>query len=186
MARMSEIPPELADEMTPAVRAFVESLLARIAELEARLGMTPQNSSLPPSSRHPHARPVSHKPTAKRKRGGQKGHPKHERTLLPPERVDETLVLKPTACRRCGKRLTGTDPEPWRHQVWELPEIKPTITEYQQHRLRCPGCGTSTCAELPRGVPAHQSGPRLTAFTALLMAASGRANGVSPCSASRC
>lgn len=169
MARMSEIPPELADEMTPAVRAFVESLLARIAELEARLGRTPQNSSLPPSSQHPHARPVSHKPAAKRKRGGQKGHPKHERTLLPPERVDETRVLKPTACRRCGQRLTGTDPEPWRHQVWELPEIKPTITEYQQHRLRCPGCGTSTCAELPRGVPAHQSGPRLTAFTALLM-----------------
>lgn len=54
MARMSEIPPELADEMTSAVRAFVESLLGRIAELEARLGMTPQNSSLPPSSQHPH------------------------------------------------------------------------------------------------------------------------------------
>ncbi|MCA9113218.1 MAG: hypothetical protein KDA52_24915 [Planctomycetaceae bacterium] len=100
---MLEIPPELAEEMTPAVLAFVESLLGRIAELEARLGMTPQNSSLPPSSQYPHARPVPQKPSGKRKRGGQKGHPKHERTLLPPERVDETFVLKPSACRRCGQ-----------------------------------------------------------------------------------
>jgi transposase len=166
---MSEIPPELVDEMTPAVRAFVESLLGRIADLEARLGMTPQNSSLPPSSQHPHARPVPRKPKAKRKRGGQSGHPKHERTLLPPEQVDETLVLKPTSCRRCGTPLQGSDSQPWRHQVWELPEIKPMITEYQRHRLSCPCCGTSTCAALPSGVPEHQSGPRLTAFTALLM-----------------
>jgi len=115
---MSKIPPVLADEMTPAVRAFVESLLGRIADLEARLGMTPQNSSLPPSSQHPHARPVPQKPKGKRKRGGQKGHPKHARTLLPPEQVDQTLVLKPTDCRRCGQRLAGTDPEPLRHQVW--------------------------------------------------------------------
>lgn len=169
MARMSEIPPELADEMTPAVRAFVESLLGRIAELEARLGMTPQNSSLPPSSQHPHARPAPPKLKSKRKRGGQPGHQKHERALVPREQVDETVVIKPTACRRCGQRLVGADPEPWRHQVWELPEIAPTITEYQRHRLSCPCCGTSTCAELPSGVPEHQSGPRLTAFTALLM-----------------
>ena len=31
------IPPELDAEMTPAVRAFVRSLLERIAELEARV-----------------------------------------------------------------------------------------------------------------------------------------------------
>jgi len=170
MATKSQIPPELANEMTPAVRAFVESLLERIADLEARLAKTPQNSSLPPSSQHPHAKPTRPaKAKGRRERGGQPGHSKLERTLVPPAEVDQTIVLKPTACRRCGQQLGGTDPEPWRHQVWELPEIKPTITEYQRHRLSCPGCGTSTCAALPTGVPAHQSGPRLTAFTALLM-----------------
>ena len=51
------IPPELDAEMTPAVRAFVESLLDRIGKLEARVGATPQNSSLPPSTQHLHARP---------------------------------------------------------------------------------------------------------------------------------
>jgi transposase len=78
--------------------------------------------------------------------------------------------LKPTECRRCGEELSGSDPEPLRHQVWELPEIKPHVTEYQRHRLECPACGETTCAELPCGVPQGQSGPRLMAFTALLMA----------------
>ena len=64
----------------------------------------------------------------------------------------------------------GPGLEPLRHQVWELPEIRPQVTEYQQHRLICPCCGETTCAELPPGVPQGQSGPRLMAFTALLMA----------------
>ena len=69
-----------------------------------------------------------------------------------------------------ARKLSGSDPEPLRHQVWELPEIKPLVTEYQRHRLTCPACGETTCAELPPGVPQGQSGPRLMAFTALLMA----------------
>ena len=47
--------------------------------------------------------------------------------------------------------------------------IEPVITEYQRHRLTCPGCGTTTCAALPAGVPTGQFGARLLAFTALLM-----------------
>jgi hypothetical protein len=31
--------------------------------------------------------------------------------------------------------LTGTDSEPWRHQVSELPPIKPIVTEYQLSRF---------------------------------------------------
>jgi transposase len=156
--------------MTPAVRAFVESLLVRIRNLEARVGLNPQNSSLPPSTQHPHARPQPPKRKSKRKRGGQPGHEKHERPLIPTEQCDDVQTFKPTECRRCSDKLSGSDPEPLRHQVWELPEIKPHVTEYQLHRLECAGCGTTTCAELPVGVPQGQSGPRLMAFTALLMA----------------
>ena len=36
--------------------------------------------------------------------------------------------------------------------------------------MECDGCGETTCAALPPGVPQGQSGPRLIAFTALLMA----------------
>ncbi len=172
------IPPELEAEMTPSVRAFVGSLLVKIAKLEAELdelrqqvkGKTPQNSSLPPSTQHPHARPASRKRNSKKKRGGQPGHPKHERALIPTEDCDDVESLKPKECRRCGEKLSGSDPEPLRHQVWELPDIKPLVTEYQRHRLGCPACGETTCAELPVGVPQGQSGPRLMAFTGLLMA----------------
>ncbi|MCP4379446.1 MAG: IS66 family transposase, partial [bacterium] len=151
---------------TPAVKAFVEALIdhyeARITELESKIQkLTPQNSSLPPSTQHPHAKPKRPKRDGeKRKRGGQKGHKKHQRDLIPPEQCDEIIPLRPDACRRCGKPLAGTDPEPLRHQVWELPEIKPLVTEYQQHRLPCSCCGITTCASLPTGVPSGQSGPR--------------------------
>jgi transposase len=162
----------------PEAQAIIRLLLAKIAELEARIdelqrqakGKTPQNSSLPPSTQHPHARPQPPRRKSKRKRGGQPGHKKHERPLIPTEDCNRVKPLKPTECRRCGEKLSGSDPEPLRHQVWELPEIKPHVTEYQRHRLTCRCCGETTCAELPVGVPQGQSGPRLMAFVALLMA----------------
>ncbi len=165
------VPPEIDAEMTPAVRAFVASLIDRIEKLEARLALSPQNSSLPPSSQHPHAKPPRNKEKGpKKKRGGQPGHPRHQRELIPTKDCDHVVPLKPATCRRCAAQLTGIDPEPLRHQVWELPEIKPRVTEFQQHRLPCASCGETTCASLPEGVPCGQSGPRLLAFSGLLMA----------------
>ena len=109
--------------MTPSVKAFVEALIghyeAWTAELESKIEkLTPQNSSLPPSTQHPHAKPKRPKRAGKKKRrGGQKGHKKHQRDLIPPEQCDEIIPLRPDACRRCGKPLAGADPEPLRHQV---------------------------------------------------------------------
>ena len=162
----------------PEAQEIIRLLLAKIAELETRVeelgrqvaGKTPQNSSLPPSSQHPHAKPPHPKRKSKRRRGGQPGHPKHERTLIPTDECDRVEPLRPDECRRCGEPLSGSDPEPLQHQVWELPEIKPLVTEYQRHRLTCPCCGETTCAKLPPGVPQGQSGPRLMAFGAMLMA----------------
>jgi len=152
-------------------QAIILAMAARIAELEALLpsGKTPQNSSLPPSTQHPHAKPVPKKPKSKKKRGGQPGHDQHERPLLPTDQCDEVFSHQPTHCRRCDAKLTGQDSQPRRHQVWELPMIQPIVTEHQLHRLTC-SCGATTCAELPPGVSTGQAGPRLVAFTALLMA----------------
>jgi transposase len=171
-ARPPITPEQLAD-LPPGfqvlLRTVIEYYERRIAELEAKLNKSPQNSSLPPSSQHPHAKPPTNKPKSKKKPGGQPGHAKHERSLLPANECDEVHDLKPSECRRCGMRLAGVDPEPWRHQVWELPEIRPIVTEYQRHRLACTQCGATTCAALPEGVPTGQAGPRLIALTALLM-----------------
>ena len=189
------IPPEVEREMTPAVRAFVVSLMqqlqrrdeerdARIAELERQLKQARKfqhtatnEAEVQKSEATPTAESVSTSPEVgqaagerpKRKRGGQPGHKKHTRELRPTAECDEVVVLRPEACRRCGEGLSGTDPEPWRHQVIEIPEIKPTVTEYQRQRLTCSCCGITTCAELPSGVPTGQAGPRLVALNALLM-----------------
>jgi transposase len=129
------------------LKAQNAALKARIEELERQArGKTPQNSSLPPSTQHPHAKPPRGKRKSKNRRGGQPGHPKHERPLIPTEQCDEVIILKPTECRRCGGDLPGDDPEPLRHQVWEMPPIKPQVIEYQRHRLPCPCCGETTCA----------------------------------------
>lgn len=79
------------------------------------------------------------------------------------------VLCVPQACRRCGDALSGSDLAPIRHQVWDLPEIRAFIIEYQRHRLLCACCGITTCGDLPAGVPTGQCGPRLAAFTGLLM-----------------
>jgi transposase len=173
---MSLPPPITAEQLAalpPEIQALLQAIIeyyeGRIAELEARLGKTPQNSSLPPSTQHPHAKPPQKKPKSKKRRGGQPGHKKHERPLVPTDQCDEVHSLKPSECRRCGQKLRGNDPDPLRHQVWELPPIKPHVNEYQRHRLTCARCGVTSCAELPPGVPRGQAGPRLVALVALLM-----------------
>ena len=131
------LPDEVLAALPPAVVAFIrwqnaqiERLTARVTELEAKLGKNSRNSSKPPSSSHPHDKPASKDPkdaadaNGKRSRGGQPGHEKHERPLIPPEECRQVISCVPDACRRCGKPLTGVDVEPLRHQVWELPEIE--------------------------------------------------------------
>jgi transposase len=181
MSQAALVTEDVLARQTPEAQAIIRMLLARIAEQDRRIAAleaevaaskkTPRNSSLPPSSEHPHAKPAGEQRAKgpKKQRGGQPGHPKHERALIPTEQCQAVVPLKAETCRRCGEALGGSDPEPLRHQVWEIPEIKPLVTEYQLHRLTCPGCQESTCAQLPAGVPASQAGPRLVALVALLM-----------------
>lgn len=179
------ITPEQIAALPPDFQALLLAVIdhyeKRIASLEAELAAvknelagvkkTPRNSSLPPSTEHPHAKPPRdhEKKGSGKKRGGQAGHPRHERALIPVEQCQTVVQCVPGACRRCGQALAGKDPEPLRHQVWDIPEIKPLVTEYQLHRLTCPCCQESTCAQLPPGLPASQGGPRLVALVALLM-----------------
>jgi transposase len=134
--------------------------------LKARLQQNSSNSSKPPSSDPPGAIPRTKKPTGKQ-RGGQPGHPKHERALVPPEKVRNTQVIRPEYCRICSHELAGDDPEPYRHQVFDIPRLAPTVDEYQLHCLQCPRCRTRTRAQLPEGVPKSSFGPRLQAMAAV-------------------
>lgn len=145
--------------------------MAEVAELKSRLGQNSSNSSKPPSSDPPSV-PLrrTREPTGK-PRGGQPGHKKHERMMLPPERVTAVHELKPEACRCCGGGLSGADEQPHRHQVIDVPKVLATATEYRLHALRCEHCCITTQAELPLGVPATMLGPRLTAMVAVMSGA---------------
>lgn len=153
---------EVIARQPPEAQAIIRILLARLAAMEAEIAAlkkTPRNSSLPPSTEHPHAKPTPQKEKSGKKQGGQPGHPKYERSLIPTEQCQKVVRVKPRASRRCGGSLAGNDPEPLWHQAWEIPEMKPLVTEYRHHRLNCPCCGISTCGELPAGVPHSQAGP---------------------------
>jgi transposase len=173
MERPAALPRDIWERTPPEAQAYIGTLEARVAALVAmvqalqeQLHQTSRNSSRPPSSDPPlPQRP--HRPRGQRRRGGQPGHPGSTRTLIPVEEVDEVVVIKPAQCTHCQAPLSGDDPKPWRHQVIELPPIKPVVTEYQWHQLACPACGETTRAPWPAGVPSGTYGPRVQATVAL-------------------
>jgi transposase len=144
-------------------------LTAQVEDLRQQLQQSSHNSSKPPSSDPPGLKRAPPRRPSGKKSGGQPGHPLQTRPPLEP--TSPPVICKPTACRCCGQALHGDDPAPRRHQVLELPPVKPEVTEYHLHRLDCPGCGAGTRADLPAGVPAGQYGPRLQATFALLAGA---------------
>src|SRR3954466_12746190 len=158
----------LSPEAQAAVSALVQSFERRIADLEERINKNSTNSSRPPSSDPPSVKRRPPAPASGRKRGGQPGHQRQARPLVPPEQLRQVIDCKPPQCRWCRTDLSGDDPEPIRHQVAEVPPVAPVVDEYRLHRLVCPRCRTSTCASLPPGVPRGAFGPRLRAILSVL------------------
>jgi transposase len=168
-------PPEIWERIPPEAQAYIRALENRVAALEAtvqqlreQVQQTSRTSSRPPSSDPPQAlgkRP-RREPTGRRP-GGQPGHEGQARALVPVEEVDVVVPVKPERCHHCQHLLQGEEPQPQRHQVTEIPPVKPVVTAYQWHRLVCPACGEETRAEVPAGVPTGGFGPRVQAITAL-------------------
>jgi transposase len=151
---------ELAAE-NAQLRTVLAQALARIAELEARLGMTSKNSGKPPSS-DGLAKPA---PKSLRKKSGRgPGRPKGQpgATLRQVEVPDHELRHEPGVCGGCGAGLhdapaVGVE----RRQVFDLPPVRIEVTEHQLISRACV-CGTITKADAPAGVNAPvQYGSRL-------------------------
>lgn len=159
--RIAELEAKLA-----AALAANEFLASRISELEDLLRKNSSNSSKPPSS-DPNRPKKQWRPTG-RKRGGQEGHEPHERQLVPVEDVSRVVEVRPAYCNQCGGGVVH--PENWtptRHQIFELPEIRPEVTEYQLCDGWCENCQRIEPAALPEGVPWSGYGPRAEATVAL-------------------
>jgi transposase len=154
------------------LRSEITALMARIAELERRLGLNSSNSGKPPSSdglKKP-ARVSSLREPSDKKTGGQKGHPGE--TLCRTATPDVTIDHYPPACTTCGETLTAAmATDHVARQVFDIPEPQPLlVTEHRAHGCRCVACGTQTRAAFPEGVAAPvQYGKRIGAIVLYLL-----------------
>ncbi len=151
-------------EMIAQQQAQIEQLEAKLA----RLTRDSRTSSKPPSSDV--IKPQTKSKRGKRKPGGQKGHPKHERKLFSPDQVDEVYEYELTD-------LTGLKPLPGKagwgiHQQIEWSHKPYRITEYRVRRYVHRDTGRIVTAPLPREIRrGGLLGPRMTAFVAYLKGA---------------
>jgi transposase len=164
-----------AQEYVAALQILIANQQAQINELISRLNQNSQNSSKPPSSDPPFKRaPKKTKKPSGKSPGGQVGHPRHQRELVPLEKVDHLIELRPPHCANpeCLGPLKASDQLglPWRHQVWELPPLRAIVSEYQCFTCECSQCQQLTQAPLPpQAPPDHgQFGPQLVAIIGLL------------------
>ena len=155
-------------EALTRVEAALAQAMARIAELEARLNQNSKNSSKPPSSDPPFAKPKSLRGKSGRRPGRPDGQPGV--TLSQVELPDFTVVHEPPACGGCGAGLSSAKVVGVaRRQVFDLPERALEVTEHQVVARRC-GCGTVTCGVAPEYAAAPvQYGPKTRAACVYLM-----------------
>jgi hypothetical protein len=150
-----------------------QRLKARVAELEAQLATARKhsgNSSKPPSSDI--VKPPKDSPDGKgtkRRRGGQPGHPQHERPLFPPEELDDSRDYTLDQCPDCGGKLEDADVAPRVIQQIEIIEKPIHIEQHRGLPYWCPKCQKVHYAALPAEVvKAGLAGPRLTALVGFL------------------
>ncbi len=155
---------------------IIARLEARIAELEAEVARLRKNSatsSKPPSSDV--VKPPKPKPKSggtKRKRGGQPGHPKHERPAFPPGQVDSIQEYTLDGCPECGGALEASDKAPRVIQQVEIVEKPIVVDEHRGLAYWCPRCQKLHYAPLPAAVEkGGLLGVRLTAQVAYMKGA---------------
>jgi transposase len=139
-------------------------LTARVAELEARLGLppkTPDNSSTPPSQGRKASRDAASKPKGK-------PHGGTYRALHP--NPTSRLVQLAQACQHCGADVSGVPQllcEAYDHI--EFPVIAPAVTRIELHGGTCPCCAKRFRAAAPeRMAPGSPFGPNLRALVVYL------------------
>jgi transposase len=163
-----------ADSLKPLVQQLLtridellaqnKALLARVAELEAKLGQppkTPDNSSLPPSrGQKANAEPPATKP----QRLGRPG-------------VARQLAENPEATRRfyaerctCGAALNAAGQDLAKeYDHIDIPPIRPVTTRIELFRATCPCCKARVTAGAPTDMPEGTPfGPGITSIVTYL------------------
>jgi len=163
--------PDLSQLTSAEKDALIYGLLARIEELERRLGLNSGNSGKPPSSDGYGKKPCPQnlREQTGKKSGGQQGHP--GTNLRQVENPDKIVDHCPAACATCGEALGLEQATGYRkRQVFDIPKPQPVaVTEHRAHRWRGPHCGRHTEASFPDGVTAAaQYGTNMAALVVYL------------------
>lgn len=157
------------DALIATLLARIEQLAARVAELEAKLGLppkTPDNSSVPPSQGQKSSGPGKAK-------GKAKAHAGAHRPLHPnPTRTREVTAF---SCQGCGADVKNVPQSPvFSYDRIEIPAIKPDVTRVNLHGGTCPCCAKRFRAAAPAGLePGSPFGPNLRAFVIYLRSVQG-------------
>jgi transposase len=159
-----------------AVIALVESLVARINRLEARvealenqLSKNSRNSSKPPSGDGFGKRTKSLRAPSERPSGGQPGHPG---TTLEWRDAPDAIEIHPVGqCAGCGASLVGVAVADWEsRQVHDVPLMTVSVTQHQCEVKCCPDCGVLNRGQFPPEVmDAVQYGANLQGLMVYLM-----------------
>jgi transposase len=156
-------------ELTGQVKqlsAHIKKLDARILELEEQVNKNSKNSNKPPASDGLTKAPAFARKRGRR-RGGKVGH--KGKTLELVATPDISLPLLPDVCT-CGHSLDKTKAVIGeRRQVFDLPEPKLEVTEYQKLVCRCGRCGLEVSGIFPDQVKSRvQYGSGVRSLTTLL------------------
>lgn len=163
--QLEKLPREELVVLVKLLLKEIEQLKARIAELEAQSSSRPppatSRNSSQPSSRD--QKPNSGEQRSRKRVGAAPGHEKATRPWV--ENPDRVIEAKVDKCANCQRELHGLPPDRIvRHQIEELPIVRPLVIETQIHEVECPHCHTPQRGELPEGLePTRQFGPRLEA-----------------------
>lgn len=156
--------PSEKDTLIVALLARVEELAARVAELEAKLGLppkTPDNSSTPPSQGRKASDETMNKPKGK-------AHAGAHRPLHPDPTSKRDLFA--VSCQHCGTDVSGRPQIACQaYDHIEIPDIKPDVTRVTLHGGACPCCGKRFKAQAPTDmVPGSPFGANLRALVIYL------------------
>jgi transposase len=167
----------LLQQQVEELRAQVAALQLLVAQLQEQLAHARKDSSTsskPPSSdivQPP--KPPPPQGQGRRRRGGQPGHLKHQRPLLPPEQLSGgSHPCRLDCCPDCGQTLQASEAPPRVVQQLDVPVVPVQATEYRSLPGWCPHCQRLHYAPLPTPVVrGGLLGPSLTTWVAYLKGA---------------
>ena len=151
LLEISKTTPEALVDIILILQEQVQELTQRVTQLEDQIAKNSRNSGKPPSSDGLNKpKPKSLRKKTGKKQGGQKGHKGHN--LEKAGNPDHIISIPVTSCSCCADLANVPVTNLDCRQVFEIPEPKLEVFEYQSEIKTCPECGKTNKGQFPEGV----------------------------------